>query len=91
MQAVRPDLADIRLADHVFAPHYAAPVVMRLVLAATLRASAGNEAEAIAALVPGDVFEMLDVSAGLAWGIALRPGLVGYVDRAALEATGGAA
>ena len=36
--AIRPDLADIRLAEYVFAPHYAAPLPCVVTRAVTLHA-----------------------------------------------------
>ena len=36
--AVRRDIADIRLAEHVFAPHYAVPMIRLVARTATLRA-----------------------------------------------------
>ncbi|GGB32970.1 hypothetical protein GCM10011380_23020 [Sphingomonas metalli] len=84
-QAVRPDLADVRLADQVFAPHYAAPVVRRLSVDSALRADRGPEGEVLAELGAGDPFELLDVTGGIAWGTAPGVGLVGYLPAAALE------
>lgn len=82
---MRPDLADVRLADRVFAPHYAAPLTMRLVAATSLRAARGPGSDALVALAAGDPFDLLDVTGGVAWGIATGLGLVGYLDAAALE------
>jgi hypothetical protein len=72
------------LADRVFAPHYAAPLAMVAVDTASVRLAAAPDAERIASLQPGDVFETLDLSGGRAWGIVQASGLVGYVDRTAL-------
>lgn len=85
IDAVRPDLADIRLADRVFAPHYAAPLTRRLAKAAELREAAACESEVLAPLAPGDVFEVLEFAGGRAWGVAPGAGLVGYIDAAALD------
>jgi hypothetical protein len=82
--AVRKDLADVRLADQVFAPHYAAPLPRQVVTATELRAERATDAPRLAALAAGDLFEMLDVTGGSAWGVASASGLVGYVDAAAL-------
>ena len=71
--AVRPDIADIRLADRFFAPHYAAPL-----------AAARDGCEPIAELSPGDAFEALEILRDAAWGIARPAGLVGYVALSAL-------
>ncbi|MBO9712126.1 MAG: SH3 domain-containing protein [Sphingomonas sp.] len=81
---MRRDLADIRLADRVFAPHYAAPLSRVIKVATTLRAAPQKESESLAALVPGDVFELLELAGDRAWGVSPGTGLVGYVDAASL-------
>ncbi len=83
--AVRRDVADIRLADRVFAPHYAAPMPRRVMTQAALLASAEENAAILAMLRPGEIFEVLDLAGGNAWGIAVSHNLVGYVAAAALE------
>ena len=84
-QAVRRDVADIRLADRVFAPHYAAPMPRRIAVEASLLASTEGDAAVLAMLRPGDIFEVLDIAGGNAWGIAVAHNLVGYVAEAALD------
>jgi hypothetical protein len=81
---VRGDLADVRLADRVFAPHYAAPMPRLLVGDSTLRAARVRDSDAVAELHSGDVFEVLELSGGVAWGVAPGVGLVGYVDAGAI-------
>lgn len=82
---MRRDLADVRLAERVFAPHYASPMP-RVVRAATaMRAAPAPDSEVLAQLVSGDVFEVLELAGSHAWGIAPGTGLVGYIDAAALE------
>ncbi len=83
--AARRDLADVRLADRVFAPHYASAIVRVVTIAAPLRTSRDADAEALITLAPGDLFEVLELSAGSAWGRAPAAGLVGYVDAASLK------
>lgn len=83
-QAVRRDLADIRLADVVFAPHYASPLAMVVKQPASLRVGPEAAAQSIADLPAGSAFEALDFAGGSAWGIAVGLGLVGYVDRTAI-------
>ena len=83
--AVRPDLADVRLAEYVFAPHYAAPmpcVVTRLVV---LHADSSPDSKALAELQPGEAFECLEVRREVAWGVSPDRRLAGYVDRHALD------
>jgi hypothetical protein len=84
--AVRADIADIRLADQVFAPHYARAQSRTLAISTPLRAGRGDDAETLATLAPGDAFELLDVTGAAAWGIAPGRGLVGYLDMDALRA-----
>lgn len=88
--AVRPDLADIRLAEYVFAPHYAAPMAMVVITAAALRSGPEENAPMIASLTPGDRFEALEISRGYVWGKASGPNLVGYVAKACLTLDGDA-
>ncbi|HEU0066864.1 MAG TPA: SH3 domain-containing protein [Sphingomonas sp.] len=82
--AVRPDLADIRLAAQVFAPRYAAPFFCRMTSDADLRGGREPTSATLATLVAGDAFEVLEFSGTLAWGVAPGPCLVGYVPAAAL-------
>ena len=81
---MRGDLADVRLADRVFAPHYAAPLPRPLVTAAALRETKARDSEIMAQLDSGTIFEVLELSGGNAWGVAPSAGLVGYIDAAAL-------
>ena len=82
--AVRGDLADIRLAGQVFAPHFAAPLACRLAHGTALRDAPSGEA--LATLSAGEPFEVLELAGATAWGRAPGPGLVGYLDRSALDA-----
>ena len=82
---MRRDVADIRLADRVFAPHYAAPMPRRIATEVPLLASSEGDAALLATLRPGEIFEVLDIAGGNAWGIATTHNLVGYVDEAALD------
>ncbi|WP_174285840.1 SH3 domain-containing protein [Sphingomonas bacterium] len=83
--AVRRDIADIRLAEHVFAPHYVAPMERRIAVATVLCGDRDDGAVPIATLSKGDRFDVLDISGATAWGIAVKAGLVGYVAIAAIE------
>jgi len=82
--AVRRDLADIRLAERVFAPHYAAPRAMVALRDVVMRAGPAGGDEVIGSLGEGDSFETLELAGGNAWGKAPRLDLVGYVDADAL-------
>jgi hypothetical protein len=81
---VRGDLADVRLADRVFAPHYAMPMTCTLTRATPLLGKPGAD-EPIASLAAGDLFELLELAGSHGWGVAPGSGLVGYCDRTALE------
>ena len=83
--AVRRDLADVRLADRVFAPHYAAPLSRTLLVATALRERADRDSESLTTLEPGEVFEVLELAGENAWGTAVARGLVGYIDAATLS------
>lgn len=83
--AARRDLADVRLADRVFAPHYAAPVTHVVTAPVSLRVAKELDSEVLTDLAEGDIFEVLELSAGNAWGRAPGAGLVGYVDAAQLK------
>lgn len=83
--AVRPDLADVRLAELVFAPHYASPVLRSVARAAPLRSARDAAAVTLATLMPGDAYELLDLVGDDGWGIAVAQGLVGYLEAAALR------
>lgn len=85
VDAARRDLADIRLADRIFAPHYAAPMPRALAAATTLRTANTADAEIVASLRAGETFEVLELTATTAWGVARPSGLVGYIDSAALN------
>lgn len=84
--AVRPDIADVRLADRVFAPHYAAPVRRTLHHDAALREGRDAGSPVMVQLRAGDAFDLFDVTGGIAWGIAVDAGLVGYLDAALVTA-----
>ena len=83
--AVRPDLADVRLAEYVFSPHYAAPMPCIVTRAVTLYAANAPASEALAELTVGEAFEVLEVLREVAWGVSPDRRLAGYVERTALE------
>jgi hypothetical protein len=84
VDAVRRDLADVRLADRVFAPHYAAPMPRVLTNSAELRSGSARDSDVLATLASGDTFEVLEFAGDHAWGVAPDVGLVGYIPAAAL-------
>ena len=82
---MRGDLADLRLADRVFAPHYAAPMPVVLAHNVDLREAADAASATMAQLKSGDHFEVLELAGNNAWGMAPALGLVGYILAAAIE------
>ena len=80
LDAVRPDIADVRLADRVFAPHYAAPLRRIVSRSTSLREGRGLDTAILTPLSAGAAFDLLDLTGGIAWGIAIDANLVGYLD-----------
>ncbi len=80
VRAIRPDLADVALADLYFAPHYVAPV-QRMCIAPSvmLRGTPDPGAGAISELLQGEAFYILDARGGWAWGYCGHDHYVGYV------------
>ncbi len=83
-EAIRPDVADVRLADRIFAPHYAAPLLRRVTAATALRETRAADSAVLTMLAVGEPFELLDVTGETGWGIAPQHGLVGYIDANAI-------
>lgn len=83
---VRGDLAHIRCAGRIFVPHYAVPMPNRVTGDATLLRAARSDAEMLAVLRTGTLFNVLDIAGGWAWGQVGEDGLVGYVPVAGLAA-----
>ena len=91
MNAVRGDVADVALADRVFAPHYARPLVHGcLHVAIPIRARPARDGVAVSELLRGECFAVVDASGDWAWGFSEHDGYVGYVELAALGETCGA-
>ena len=86
--AVRPDLADVRLARRVFAPHYAAHQPRVIAVAAPLRRARDGGSDVLATLPAGAAFELLDLTGDAGWGVAPAERLVGYVDARVLGEPG---
>ncbi len=87
--AVRPDLADIALAEDHFAPHYAAPVPLACVVtSAPVRGEPAPLAGMTSELLRGESFHVLDVRGAWAWGYCGHDHYVGYVARDALGLPG---
>ena len=88
----RPDLADLDLQGLVAAERYAAPTLRQVAVpTAALRKAAHPMAEQWDQLLFGELFRVLDVKDGFAWGQAGRDGYVGFVAQDDLAAPGEAA
>jgi hypothetical protein len=80
VHAVRRDIADIALADRVFAPHYARPLLHECLAAAVpMHAAAAMEATTVSEILRGEAFAVVEASGAWAWGYSLHDGYVGYV------------
>ena len=85
MHAVRCDIADIALADRVFAPHYVRATFCHCIAGSTMiRRAPDASAIAVSQLIAGEAFAVLDVAGVWAWGYSAHDNYVGYVSAAAL-------
>ncbi|PZO05213.1 MAG: glycoside hydrolase [Alphaproteobacteria bacterium] len=82
----RPDLAEQALEGVVRAAAFRAVRPMRCVVpVADIQAAAGPAEDPVDQIIFGEAFDVLDVQGGRAWGKARRDGVVGWIDRTALE------
>jgi hypothetical protein len=77
LDAVRDDLADVELADRVFAPHYAKAIPYQVVTAAAVHFKPNAASEQIDILSIGATLDLFDLSAG--WGWVRTAKGVGYI------------
>lgn len=85
----RPDLADRRLEGLVAAERYQASTPMACAVpVAAIRAALSPDAEQWDQLLAGELFRVLEVKDGFAWGQAPRDGYVGFVEAASLAPAG---
>lgn len=85
VHAIRPDVADIALADIIFAPHYASPLLRAVTVVSTmLRAKGSEDSPAVSQLLQGETFHVLDEAGGWAWGYCGHDHYVGYIRADAL-------
>ena len=83
--AVRRDVADIDLAESVFAPHYARATPCHCTApTAMLRDAPQPDARAVSQLLLGEEFAVLDVAGGWAWGYSRHDRYVGYLPAEAI-------
>ena len=72
------------LASTLFAPHYAAPLIVHCREAAKLFDAADENSQLAGELAEGEAFALLDITAGWAWGYRESDHRVGYVRASAL-------
>ncbi|MEE9433643.1 MAG: C40 family peptidase [Sphingorhabdus sp.] len=82
---IRGDLADIKLAGKLFAPHYAVPLVKSCILPATTLHEGPHESdEGTSRLLHGEEFAVLDIAGNWAWGYGVHDDYLGYLRFSAL-------
>ncbi len=65
--AVRNDLADVELADRVFAPHYAQATASRAISASIVYKKPIESSDKVDELSVGATIDLFDLSAGWGW------------------------
>jgi cell wall-associated NlpC family hydrolase len=89
--AARRDIADIALADRLFAPHYVLPLPRVCGRAATMLHNVPDPGSpAVSQLLPGERFAVVDMADDWCWGYCVADDYVGYVPTAALVPVGSA-
>jgi hypothetical protein len=83
--AVRRDLAEIDVADRVFAQHYVEPMTARLNAPSKVYARPAADSQTVAVLATGDIFYLIDLGHEWAWGRGQMLGSTGYVPATALD------
>ncbi|WP_419815943.1 C40 family peptidase [Glacieibacterium sp.] len=87
IHAIRADLADIRLADRIVAPHFSAGVDLAAILPETpVRAAGSASSIAVSTLLYGETFTVFDRTPEWMWGQCGVDGYVGWVAASALAA-----
>jgi hypothetical protein len=77
---IRGDLADIKLAGLLFAPHYAVPMIRTGIAPVTeIHAEAHMSSMPVSSLMHGEEFAVLDVAGEWAWGYCLHDNYLGYL------------
>lgn len=77
---IRGDLADIKLAGKLFAPHYAVPMLRTGIAPVTeIHAEPHASSTPVSALMHGEEFAVLDVAGEWAWGYCLHDDYLGYL------------
>lgn len=77
---IRGDLADIKLAGKLFAPHYAVPMIRTGIAPVTeIHAEPHMTSMPVSSLMHGEEFAVLDVAGEWAWGYCLHDDYLGYL------------
>ncbi len=77
---IRGDLADIKLAGKLFAPHYAVPMLRTGIAPVTeIHEQPDAESMPVSALMHGEEFAVLDVAGEWAWGYCKHDNYLGYL------------
>jgi hypothetical protein len=77
---IRGDLADIKLAGKLFAPHYAVPMLRTGIAPVTeIHSEAHATSSPVSALMHGEEFAVLDIAGEWAWGYCLHDDYLGYL------------
>jgi hypothetical protein len=83
---IRGDLADIKLAGLLFAPHYAVPMIRSCIMpSATMHEQPDDDSTGISELIYGEDFAVLDVAGKWVWGYSVHDDYLGYVLLSALD------
>lgn len=77
IHAVRDDLADVELADRVFAPHYSRALAYSVAKAATVYVKPNADTATVDSVTLGMMLDVFDLNAGWAW-VRTEKGM-GYV------------
>jgi hypothetical protein len=77
---IRGDLADIKLAGKLFAPHYAVPMLRTGIAPVTeIHAEPHLSSMPVSALMHGEEFAVLDIAGDWAWGYCRHDDYLGYL------------
>jgi hypothetical protein len=77
---IRGDLADIKLAGKLFAPHYAVPMIRTGIAPVTeIHAEPHAISQPVSSLMHGEEFAVLDIAGEWAWGYCLHDAYLGYL------------
>jgi cell wall-associated NlpC family hydrolase len=83
---IRGDLADIKLAGKLFAPHYAVPMIRSCVAPSTPMYEAPDPSSTgVSELIFGEDFAVLDIAGIWAWGYSVADDYLGYIALSALD------